>query len=339
VETLSSYSASDHRGPAASAASMHAARVDAAIAACLAGEAAGANALVLHVMGQAAQPAGGHVWLSSLIELLDPFGVSERLVRTSVFRLIQQGELYSVRHGRRSASGLAAPPHALRQPAAPEPAGAPPEAWQNDWTLVMGWTGQLNLSEAAALRKQLWGGGYRLIAPGVLARPGGAPATLAAELELLGLERKLWVCHMTELHGVNQRPLAELVEEAWNLSDASAAYQAVLDRYAPLRDCLDAAAQLDPRQAFVLRTLLQFAWRRAQCQDPQLPAQLLPPRWPRARAAALFRQLCELTADGASRYLEHALDRASCIGPAAPRAIERVRLRTPAARRRLTHSS
>jgi phenylacetic acid degradation operon negative regulatory protein len=328
VETLSSYPAHGQRG--VGAASHHAARIDAALATCLADEAAGANALVLHVMGEAASLAGGQVWLSSLIELLAPFGVNQRLVRTCVFRLIQQGALYSVRHGRRSACGIAAP---VQVPL------APPPAWQNDWTLVMGVTGQLSISESAALRDQLWGSGYRLIAPGVLARPGGAAADLASALEQLGLERKLWVCHTTELHGINQRPLAELVQQAWDLPAASAAYQQVIERYAPLLTRLIGPAQLTPRQAFVLRTLSQLAWRRAECHDPQLPAQLLPSNWPRARAAALLGELSALSAEGASRYLDQALDGASAIGAAPPRALEPARLPMPTVRRRLTRSS
>lgn len=282
--------------------------VDATIARCLAGTAAGAGALVLQVVAEAAPPEG-KLWLGKLIELLVPFGVNERLVRTSVFRLARQGALDVQRDGRYSACGIAAP-------ALPPPIACAAAPWDQDWTLVMGWAGELGAADTATLRKRLWCAGFRLIAPGVLARPGNAAATLDPVLEQLGLQRKLWVCHMTALAGVSQRPLAELVEAAWDLSAARARYQELLDRFAPALAQVQATPQLAPRQAFVLRTLLLCAWRRAQRHDPQLPPALLPRQWHGARAAVLCRQLCELTGAGASAHLARTLARPVHFDPA-----------------------
>lgn len=272
--------------------------VDATIARCLAGTAAGAGALVLQVVAEAAPPEG-KLWLGKLIELLELFGVNERLVRTSVFRLARQGALEVARDGRYSACGIAAPLMApIASMAAP---------WENDWTLVMGWAGELGAAGTVALRKRLWCDGFRVISPGVLARPGNAAATLDTVLAQLGLQRKLWVCHMTGLEGVSQRPLAELAEAAWDLSAARARYQELLDRFAPALARVQAAPQLAPHQDFVLRTLMLCAWRRAQLHDPQLPPALLPRQWHGARAAALCRQLCQLTEAGAGAHLGRAL--------------------------------
>lgn len=281
--------------------------VEATIARCLAGTAAGAGALVLQVVAEAAPPEG-KLWLGKLIELLGLFGVNERLVRTSVFRLARQGVLDVARDGRYSACGIAAP---LLSPIAC--VAAP---WENDWTLVMGWAGGLGAADSAALRKRLWCHGFRLISPGVLARPGNAAATLEPVLAQLGLQGKLWVCHMTGLAGVSQRPLAELAEAAWDLSAARARYQDLLDRFAPALARVQAAPQLAPHQAFVLRILLLCAWRRARLHDPQLPPALLPRQWHGARAAVLCRQLCELTRAGASAHLGRTLERPVNFDPA-----------------------
>jgi len=50
-----------------------------------------ARSLLVTVWGDTLAPHGGDVWLSTLIQLLAPFGVNERLVRTSVFRLARTG--------------------------------------------------------------------------------------------------------------------------------------------------------------------------------------------------------------------------------------------------------
>ncbi len=52
-----------------------------------------AKSLVMTLFGDVITPHGGEVWLGSLIELLAPFGISDRLVRTSVYRLAEEGWL------------------------------------------------------------------------------------------------------------------------------------------------------------------------------------------------------------------------------------------------------
>src|SRR2546430_14746033 len=52
-----------------------------------------AKSLVVTVWGDSLAPHGGAVWLAGLIRLLAPFGINERLVRTSVHRLPQGGQL------------------------------------------------------------------------------------------------------------------------------------------------------------------------------------------------------------------------------------------------------
>src|SRR5690625_2378432 len=61
-----------------------------------------ATSLIISVYGDAIAPRGGTVWLGSLISALKPLGLNERLVRTSVYRLSQEGWLSSQRIGRRS---------------------------------------------------------------------------------------------------------------------------------------------------------------------------------------------------------------------------------------------
>jgi phenylacetic acid degradation operon negative regulatory protein len=50
-----------------------------------------APSLVVTVWGDALAPHGGIVWLRTLFRLLGAFGMNERLVRTSVFRLATDG--------------------------------------------------------------------------------------------------------------------------------------------------------------------------------------------------------------------------------------------------------
>ncbi|HEB97871.1 MAG TPA: phenylacetic acid degradation operon negative regulatory protein PaaX, partial [Thiotrichales bacterium] len=61
-----------------------------------------ANSLILTLFGDSICPHGGVIWLGSLIKLVEPLGINQRLVRTSVFRLTEKGILQSRQVGRRS---------------------------------------------------------------------------------------------------------------------------------------------------------------------------------------------------------------------------------------------
>src|SRR6201998_4787854 len=61
-----------------------------------------AGSLLITIFGDAIAPRGAAVTLGSLIRLAAPFGLTERLVRTSVARLAREGWLAARRSGRRS---------------------------------------------------------------------------------------------------------------------------------------------------------------------------------------------------------------------------------------------
>ena len=65
-----------------------------------------AGSLIITVFGDAIAPRGGTVWIGSLIRVLRDFGISERLVRTSVFRLTRDDWLEAEQVGRRMARSL-----------------------------------------------------------------------------------------------------------------------------------------------------------------------------------------------------------------------------------------
>ena len=49
------------------------------------------GSLIVTIFGDSVAPRGGVVSLGSLIGVLDPLGISHRLVRTAVYRLVQEG--------------------------------------------------------------------------------------------------------------------------------------------------------------------------------------------------------------------------------------------------------
>jgi phenylacetic acid degradation operon negative regulatory protein len=267
------------------------------------------KSLVMTIFGDAIAPHAGTVWLGSLIELLAPFGVNDRLLRTSVFRLAQEGWLVANRERRRSSYSIL--PQALpRFERAYRRIYAPLEVhWDGKWTLLLAAGAQLEAPLRAALRKELLWEGYAIVSNGVFGHPAADPDVLQDILVRLGAEGKLFICSATALPQAPGRPLPELVDEGWDLSGVSAGYQQFIDQFAPLLTLAQHRAQLAPEQAFVIRTLLIHAYRRVQLHDPMLPVELLPDPWPGARAYELTRTLYRAIYAAAEQHIVEVMRR------------------------------
>lgn len=275
------------------------------------------KSLVMTIFGDAIAPHGGAIWLGSLIELLEPFGVNDRLLRTSVFRLAQEGWLVANRDGRRSSYAIL--PQALpRFERANRRIYAPLTAhWDGRWTMLLAASSGIDAPTRALLRKELAWEGYALVAAGIYGHPVASPEVIEEILVRHGVQGKLLVCRSSELAGVSGRPLRELAAEGWDLSGVVQDYRAFIARFQPLLALLRQGAAPAPEQAFVIRTLLIHAYRRVQLHDPMLPIELLPDPWPGSEAYELARALYRLTQASAQRHILDALRREDAQVPAA----------------------
>lgn len=253
------------------------------------------KSLVMTLCGDAIAPHGGAFWLGSMIELLGPLGVSDRLVRTSVFRLVQEGWLVASREGRRSRYALE--PKALPrfERANRRIYSAPGLDWDGRWTFVLAPNGSIDGDLRALLRKELEWEGFAMLATGVMAHPAPDRDTLREILARTDAQGKVFVCDAAELPGVGARPLPELVGDAWALSGIVLGYRGFIDRFTPLLAQLEDGAAPAAGDAFAIRTLLIHAYRRVQLHDPMLPVALLPEPWPGSSAYELAKRIYRLT--------------------------------------------
>ena len=261
-----------------------------------------AKSLLMTLFGDAIAPHGGSIWLGSLIELMAPFGVSDRLVRTSVFRLTEEGWLASSRNGRRSAYSITDDAlkrfgKAYRRVYAPlEP------AWDGHWVLLFATHADIAPAKRTLFRKQLAWEGFGMISPGVYAHPAPDEDALRGLLEHFELRQQLFVAKARDLPASGGKPLSAAVGEAWALDEVRDGYLHFIERFAPLARSL-ASRDPDPEQAFVIRTLLIHAFRRVQLHDPKLPSALLPDAWPGNDSYALCRELYRRVYDAAEAHL------------------------------------
>ena len=245
-----------------------------------------AKSLIVTVYGDSLLPRGGQCWLSELIELLEPMGVNERMTRTAVFRLVQDGLLEAERVGRRSRYSLTPKGRSTFDSAqARIYASAPPETTES-WTLILlPKTMEAGVRETVA--KALSWIGYASLGENTLGAPHPSAPAEAILSDLAVTDQ----CMVFEATPRTPDRLPEMIRESWALDTLAAEYETFRKAFSRL----DAQLPGTDQDAFELRSLLIHAYRRILLRDPALPEAQLPTDWPgigaRNLTAGLYRAL------------------------------------------------
>ena len=265
-----------------------------------------AGSLITTVFGDSIAPRGGTVWLGSLIEVMQDFGISERLVRTSVFRLAKDGWLQSDQVGRRSYYSLTDEGRERFQQATHKIYGEPMTEWDGQWCLVM--LAELSAERREVVRKELGWLGFGALASAVLAHP--APAMNEVDLALQRLSVADDVIVMSGQTTRNDAGMRRRAQASWNLPDIDDRYKSFVQRFRPLIAAYSKNSEVEPKAAFVVRTLLIQEYRKVLLRDPQLPEELLPANWHGSAAYQLCRNLYRAVYKQADRYLSATMETA-----------------------------
>ncbi|MEO8305609.1 MAG: phenylacetic acid degradation operon negative regulatory protein PaaX [Betaproteobacteria bacterium] len=259
--------------------------------------------LVITVWGDAIAPHGGAVMLAGLIDLLSPFGINERLVRTSVFRLAREGWLNAKPVGRESLYRLTSDGAGRFEQAYRRIYALPVERRDDTWELVV--ANDSTATQRRNLQQELRWEGFGTMTPGFYLRPAQQPTALPRIIHALRIADRVVVARATDEAALGGQSLASAVPRAWDLARVAADYRRFLVRFGRVIQRFrpgDGDAH-DPAQSFIVRTLLIHAYRRVLLRDPQLPAALLPLDWPGRAAFALCRDFYWLTHRAAERHL------------------------------------
>lgn len=265
------------------------------------------KSLMVSAFGDSIATLSSGIWLGELIALMAPFGVNERLVRTSAFRLIDERWLQARRDGRRSHYSLTTSGTRRFELAYGRIYTPPQEQWDGSWTvLLLPRNGETN-SERLELRRQLEWEGFASPTHGVMLHPAANYEVLRQTLQDLAVFDKTVVMQARSLEQFATEPANEMVARYWNLSEIDGLYARFIERFEPLVMKVDLAAAT-PEQAFIVQTLLIHSYRRATLHDPRLPAALLPDSWRGLDAFKLTRQIYQVTFGHTRSHLKSVME-------------------------------
>lgn len=272
-----------------------------------------AGSIIVTVFGDSVLPRGGRIWLGSLCRLLAPLGINERLVRTSVFRLVQDDWLEAVAVGRRADYRLTPAGRRRFNEAARQIYAAALPPWDQRWRLITV-IGTLEPAVAERLRRALYWHGFGDMQGHCFVHPSADLGAVFDALDAEGLGDSL--LQLLPLVAANPHlPVsgsdAGLVRRAWNLQSLAQDYAAFVQTYRPVlrqwQRSEGPPAAMGDDCAFLIRTLLIHDYRRLLLRDPQLPGVLLPTDWPGHEARTLCRQLYQRLLVPSERHLDRTI--------------------------------
>jgi len=253
-----------------------------------------ARSLLLTVLGEYVLPGGEPVWTVAVVRALALLGVAEKAARQALARAAAEGWVGSRRHGRLAQWQLTAAGQRLLTDGARRiyAFGQDGQAWDGRWLIVLVNAADLASQTRHRIRTRLSWAGFGALPGGVWVCPDPRREPEASRiLDELGLAGA--AMSFVASHGGIGAP-QDIVARAWDLRAVERGYAEFIGTFTALRPAGD-------EEVLTAQTLLVHEWRRFPFLDPGLPRDLLPPAWPGADAAALFRSRHAMWQAGAAR--------------------------------------
>lgn len=272
-----------------------------------------ARNLLVTVFGDAVATTGVAVSVQSLVRLLEGVGVNDRLVRTSLTRLVRDGLLRNERVGRQSFYSIDPASLSLFEGVESRIYHHEEAEWDGRWTFAIVDAAASDAAGRTALRRELSWLGMGSVAPNVLASPNLQPDDLIAALERIGGAHQVLVTRGAAEAGALTMSDEEISMRCAPIEELSAQYAEVVDWFGPVAAALGRDRAPSPQACWTTRLLLVATFRRVALVDPRMPRRLLPAGWAGTQARDLAASLYERLHGPAESWLSDV-----CSNPVSP---------------------
>lgn len=241
--------------------------------------------LLLTLLGDYWYGKGEHIPSAALVRLLGEFGVSTGGARAALSRLARRDLLESSKSGRHTYYGLTDRASSVLREGGRRilKFGTYDAPWDGSWAIVVFSVPEAHRHTRHALRTRLRWLGFAPLYDGVWVSPHGSVEAAIALLRELSVQTSTVVIGRTVPSG---SPASNPVH-AWDLEKLRAQYQKFIDEFHPLLERVS-GGEVGAAEGLLTRTRVMDTWRHFPNLDPELPAELLPDRWPRGEARATF---------------------------------------------------
>jgi phenylacetic acid degradation operon negative regulatory protein len=240
-----------------------------------------AKALLLTVLGELVLPAGGAAWTRTLVDVLGALDVEEKNARQALARTAAQGFVAGERDGRSVRWRLTEAGDSLLRAGTRRiyGFGANGSPWDGRWLVVLCPVAEDQRPKRQQLRRRLSFAGFGFLSPAVALSPH-----LRREADATQVLRELDLADaavVLRAEAGDLVPAGELLRRAWDIDALAAGYREAIA-------CMQARPPRDDDAELVALVRLVHRWRRFPFEDPELPVELLPARWPGGAAKALL---------------------------------------------------
>lgn len=260
--------------------------------------------LIHTIYGDMLVPNRGAVWLSSLVQMTQPFGIAEYLSRTTALRMAKVGWLQATRVGKLSYYAMSetfvrSTAEYYNRVYAP-----PTREWAGIWRFLLTGSAKLDLKDYTALRRDLLWRGVGQVAPHVFISAAASLKSIEEMLTEAGILDQVQVLDAALVSPSSPDLMRSIVADAWDIAAIEEGYETFLARFRPIWSQLEKARDLDPEQAYMIRALLMNEHRRLALRDPRLPREFLPTVWAGESAFMLTRNIYQTVLGPSEAYLK-----------------------------------
>jgi phenylacetic acid degradation operon negative regulatory protein len=226
---------------------------------------------------------GGSVPMRALTALLDGFGIGESTSRVALARMRREGWFSTDRDGRQAIYRLTARSVALLDEGRSRIFDRGREDWDGAWRMVIYAVPEESRAERDRVRRTLAWHGFGPLAAATWISPHPRLETVRDGLADLSATR----IDLLESRSRSPQADREMAARCWDLDGLRRDYADLLRQYQQL-PAVTELARLPGADALRRQVELVASYRTLPFRDPDLPASLLPERWPGRQAHAMF---------------------------------------------------
>ena len=261
-----------------------------------------ANSLVLTIFGDYICSHGGEIWLGSIIKMVEGLGISQRLVRTSVYRLAEKGILQSKQVGRRSFYSLTEKGFRQFSTAAERIYRYQQNNWDGEWRVVFTTLKNISKKDKEKFQNELVWLGFNRLSNGVHANTLAQLDVVNKIVHEMKLDDSVVAMQATSMGNNPLKSSGNMIKQCFNFDVMKQEYLEFINFFNGILVSAESTDSKSDEMCFMLRTLLIHKYRHILLREPEVPHELVPEDCLSHKAREITEKLYKLICNQAEVY-------------------------------------